>query len=69
MPDFTVRLKTDPVVHLILETKGYDPVEQVKSEAAQRWVNAVSADGTFGRWAYRIARRPEEARRVIDGFG
>jgi type III restriction enzyme len=68
MPDFIVRLKTDPVIHLILETKGYDPLEQVKAEAAHRWVNAVNADKTFGRWEYRIARKPEGARYVLDDF-
>jgi len=68
LPDFIVRLKTDPVIHLILETKGYDPLEQVKSEAAHRWVNAVNADKTSGRWEYRIARKPEEARRLLDSF-
>lgn len=66
IPDFIVRLKTDPVVQLILETKGYDPLEQVKSEAAHRWVNAVNADGTYGYWEYRIARKPEDARTAID---
>ena len=30
VPDFIVRLKRQPRVHLILETKGYDPLEEVK---------------------------------------
>jgi hypothetical protein len=57
MPDFIVRLKTDPPVHLILETKGYDPREEVKSAAAQRWVDAVNAEGSFGQWRYAIVKK------------
>jgi type III restriction enzyme len=29
MPDFIVRLKTEPPIHLVLETKGYDPLAEV----------------------------------------
>lgn len=57
MPDFIIRLKTDPPVHLILETKGYDPREEVKSAAAQRWVDAVNAEGSYGQWAYSLVRK------------
>ncbi len=56
VPDFLVRLRTDPPVHLILETKGYDPLEEVKRAAAERWVAAVNADGSYGRWEYALAR-------------
>jgi len=58
LPDFLVRLKTDPVLHLILETKGHgDPLEEVKTAAAHRWVNAVNAEGSYGRWRYEIVHR------------
>jgi len=57
MPDFIIRLRTDPQIHLILETKGYDPREEVKSAAAQRWVDAVNAEGSYGRWCYRIIKK------------
>ena len=57
IPDFLVRLKTDPVLHLILETKGYDPLEEVKTAAAHRWVNAVNAEGSYGRWRYGIVHK------------
>ena len=30
VPDFIIRLKTEPPRYLILETKGYDPLEEVK---------------------------------------
>ena len=35
VPDFIIRLRTDPPVHLILETKGFDPLEEVKRAAAE----------------------------------
>jgi type III restriction enzyme len=46
MPDFIIRSKTDPLIHLILETRGYDPREGVKRAAAERWVAAVNAEGS-----------------------
>ncbi len=65
MPDFIIRLKTEPPVHLILETKGYDPLEEVKKAAAERWVDAVNADGTYGRWRYVIAKKTTEVAEKI----
>jgi type III restriction enzyme len=55
-PDYLVRLKTDPVVHLILETKGFDQLADVKEQAARRWVSAVNAEGSYGRWEYAMVR-------------
>ena len=66
MPDFVVRLKTDPAIQVILETKGFDPLEEVKRAAAQRWVAAVNADGTYGKWAYALAKKPTEVPQLID---
>jgi len=63
IPDFIVRLKADGAEgprHLILETKGWDDLEDVKRAAAERWVTAVNADGR-----YAIARRPEEAKTCL----
>jgi type III restriction enzyme len=60
VPDFIIRLKTEPPAYLILEVKGYDERKEVKVQAAQRWVDAVNADGTFGRWAYALVSRPTE---------
>jgi type III restriction enzyme len=65
MPDFIIRLKSNPLVHLILETKGYDPLEDVKRAAAERWVAAVNADGTYGTWKYTIAHKPTEVSKLI----
>ena len=65
MPDFIIRLKTDPPIHLILETKGYDPREEVKVAAAQHWVDAVNAEGTYGQWRYSIAKKTTEVTGII----
>ncbi len=74
VPDFLIRLQSEgkEVSTLILETKGYDPLEEVKSAAAQRWVHSVNADWQYGQWAYRIVHKvtdidqivKEEAKRV-----
>lgn len=60
VPAFLVRLKGESELNLILETKGFDPLEEIKVQAARRWVDAVNADGRFGRWAYAIARNPRK---------
>jgi type III restriction enzyme len=66
LPDFIIRLKTEPEEHLILETKGFDPLEEVKKAAATRWVNAVNAEGSWGKWHYGIVRKPTDVTRKID---
>ncbi|TKB72871.1 MAG: type III restriction endonuclease subunit R [Nitrospira sp.] len=66
VPDFIIRLKTEPPIHLILETKGYDPLEDVKRAAAERWVSAVDADGRYGRWRYAVARKVSDISTLID---
>jgi hypothetical protein len=65
IPDFIIKLKGTPEAHLILETKGYDPSTEVKRHAADRWVAAVNADGTYGRWMYALAMKPEEVGALI----
>ena len=66
VPDFIVRLKTDPPIHLILETKGFDPLEDVKRAAAERWVAAVNADGSYGRWRYALAKKTTEVNKIVE---
>lgn len=66
IPDFIIRLKTEPVIHLILETKGFDELAEVKTQAAQRWVHAVNADGTYGVWKFVMAREMSKVRELID---
>jgi len=68
IPDFIVRLKAEKPHHVIVETKGYDPLEEVKKAAAERWVKAVTADGRYGRWSYAIAKKPEEVSAILDRF-
>jgi type III restriction enzyme len=66
VPDFIVCLKGEPPRHLILETKGFDPLMEVKTQAAIRWVNAVNADGSYGQWHSAVARKPEEVKIRIE---
>ncbi len=65
VPDFIVRLKADTPHHLILETKGFDPLKEVKEAAAQRWVSAVNAEGSFGRWQFAMIGRASEVDGVL----
>src|SRR6266566_1309259 len=65
IPDFIIRLKTEPPMHLILETKGYDPVGDVKRAAAERWAAAVSAEGSYGQWRYVLAKKTTEVSELI----
>jgi len=61
-----VRLKGESELSLVLETKGFDPLEEVKAQAARRWTDAINADGPFGRWAFAIVHKPEEIRGLLD---
>lgn len=63
-PDFIVRLTNGLMV--ILETKGHDEREGVKVQAAERWVRAVNADGSHGKWRYELTHSPNEVPRIID---
>ncbi|MEI8190184.1 MAG: type III restriction endonuclease subunit R, partial [candidate division NC10 bacterium] len=65
LPDFLIRLNGEPARHLILETKGFDPLEEVKRAAAERWVAAVNADGSYGRWQYAVAKKVPEIDQII----
>jgi type III restriction enzyme len=64
IPDFIIKLMDG--TFLILETKGYDPLAEVKVAAAHRWVDAVNAEGSFGHWSYAIAWNPNEVPTLID---
>ena len=46
LPDFIVRLAGDEERYLILETKGYDPLQEVKTQAAQ----TLDSRGQCRRW-------------------
>ncbi|MEK6631088.1 MAG: type III restriction endonuclease subunit R, partial [Acidobacteriota bacterium] len=64
VPDFIVRLAGSEVRYLILETKGFDPLEEIKVAAAERWVRAVNGDGSHGVWVYGLAKKVGD----IDGI-
>ena len=67
MPDFLIRLKTDHR-HLILETKGYDPLEEVKKARGRALGEAVNADGTYGQWAYEMIRQTSDVDSVLNFY-
>jgi type III restriction enzyme len=54
IPDFIIRLAVAEPRYLILETKGYDLLQDVKEQAALRWLRAVNGTGSFGHWAYAM---------------
>jgi hypothetical protein len=60
VPDFLIYLWGQPRAHLILETKGYDPLSYVKARAAQRWVAAAKAEGQYELWHGAVAHKAEE---------
>ncbi len=62
VPDFVIRLKGVAQRHVILETKGHDPLREVKAAAAHRWCLAVNAEGSPGSWRFFMANRPELVR-------
>jgi type III restriction enzyme len=65
IPDFIVRLSNG--AQLILETKGHDPLEEIKVQAAQRWVDAVNAEASFGEWRYAIVHEMATVPNVLAG--
>jgi type III restriction enzyme len=65
LPDFIIRLAGEPLRYLILEVKGFDPLAEVKQAAAQRWVDAVNADGRYGQWSYAMARSVEDVSHIL----
>ncbi|MGI8496254.1 MAG: BPTD_3080 family restriction endonuclease [Gemmatimonadaceae bacterium] len=66
VPDFIIKVRGDEPAHIILETKGYDPLQEVKRDAAERWVRAVNADGRYGQWRFVMAKSVSEVPRLID---
>jgi type III restriction enzyme len=63
VPDFLVKLIDGSM--LVLETKGYDPLEGTKRDAAERWVRAVNADGNWGTWRYALVKRVSDVESAI----
>lgn len=63
IPDFIVALETGE--RLIWETKGYDPLQEIKRCAAERWVAAVNAGGKHGKWRYLMTKSAGDINSVI----
>ena len=57
VPDFIIKFESLEFRHLILEIKGYDPLEEIKTAAAERWINAVNSDSRFGKWQYKLIKK------------
>lgn len=66
LPDFVIRLKNGSRSNLILETKGYDPLAEVKQQAAERWCRAVNSDGTHGHWLFAMVGKVSDVAKCID---
>jgi type III restriction enzyme len=69
VPDFIIRLAGEPDRYLVLETKGFDELADIKAQAADRWVKAVNADGRFGTWRYAMARKPGDIAGILARAG
>ncbi len=66
VPDFIVRLAAAEPRHLLLETKGFDPLKEIKEAAARRWCAAVNAHGGFGTWDFTMVDAPEKAAAAVE---
>jgi len=73
VPDFLIQFVDLPGVTLILETKGYDQLAEIKQSAAQRWVDAVNAENKLkpernrGGWLYAMVRKISEIPEILAG--
>ena len=65
-PDFIIRLNTADERYLVLETKGYDPLKEVKDAAAHRWCSAVNAHGGFGHWSFEMTDKTDRVRAILE---
>ena len=65
-PDFIIHLKGGGKRFLILETKGYDKLAEVKEQTASQWVAAVNAEGRHGSWQFAMIRRVGDLGEAID---
>jgi type III restriction enzyme len=68
-PDFLIRLKVGADRYFILETKGFDPLAEIKQAAALRWVAAVNSDGRHGNWSFAMARSIEDVSYLLTEAG
>ena len=66
LPDFIVELKNGD--RLLVEIKGQIGDAMIKKAAAERWCRAVTNDGRFGRWEYRLCFGAGELGTVLDAL-
>ena len=66
VPDFIIRLKTAGTVPPDPGNQGLRPVEDVKRAAAERWVAAVNAEGSFGHWEYALAKKVSDTSAALN---
>ena len=69
LPDYIIRLQGDKNRYLIMEVKGFDPLEEVKGAAAQRWVSAVNAEGRYGKWEYKVIKKISDVAGYLNKSG
>lgn len=67
IPDFIAVL--DIGLTLIIETKGqYGDDADLKTKAAERWVNAVNEDGNWGLWRYVVVTDPSALPNTLNEY-
>jgi type III restriction enzyme len=69
VPDFLVVVACDDgeETTLVLEVKGWvHDLVAAKNMAAKKWVAAINADGSWGRWSYAIVYHPNQIVGVLD---
>ncbi len=66
LPDFIVELASGD--RLVVEIKGQVGDAAIKKAAAERWCRAVTNDGRFGMWRYRLCFGAGELKGVLDGL-
>ena len=63
-PDFLIKLKNGKT--LILEVKGKDDQQnRTKREYLKEWIEAVNADGRFGKWSWDVSFRTSDIKDKI----
>jgi type III restriction enzyme len=66
LPDFVVRLVSGD--YLIVEIKGQVGDAMLKKAAAERWCRAVTNEGRFGTWEYRLCFGVNEMKSALDAL-
>jgi type III restriction enzyme len=47
--------------------EAFDPLKEVKVQAAHRWVDAVNADGRHSQWRYALAGKVADVELALRG--